>query len=348
MKALELTNLETADLCRKLALLMHSGLAAGDALHLLAEEESDGQLQRMLTQMTGLVDEGAYLSQAFEEAGCFPAYLTGLLQVGEQVGRLEETLNALADYYQDRERMQRQLVSSLTYPAMLLVLMAVVIVVLLSKVLPVFNDAYASLGGKLTGMAGALLMLGDLLAGATPALCVLLIAAVLAAALFVLNPKLRKKALDFWHERWGDKGIFRKMNNARFAQALSMGYTSGMPLEDAAELAALLLRDVPPVAERCRTCSSLLQQDGNLAKALEAADLMPPSTCRLLELGLRSGTADGVMEDISRRMQEEVTQDLEHMVAKVEPALVLITSVMVGVILLSVMLPLMNIMTAIG
>ena len=70
MKSLELANLETADLCRKLALLMHSGLAAGDALHLLAEEESDGQLQRMLTQMTGLVDEGAYLSQAFEEAGC--------------------------------------------------------------------------------------------------------------------------------------------------------------------------------------------------------------------------------------------------------------------------------------
>ena len=348
MKALELTNLETADLCRKLALLMHSGLAAGDALNLLAEEEKDGQLHEMLAGMTAVVDGGAYLSQAFEEAGRFPAYLTGLLQVGEQVGRLEETLNALADYYQDRERMQRQLVSSLTYPAMLLVLMAVVIVVLLSKVLPVFNEAYASLGGQLTGMAGALLMLGDLLAEAIPALCVLLIAAVAAAAVFVLNPKLRKKALAFWHERWGDKSIFRKMNNARFAQALSMGYTSGMALEDAAELAALLLRDIPPVAERCQKCTAMLRQDGNLAQALEAADLMPPSTCRLLELGLRSGTADGVMEDISRRMQEEVTQDLERMVAKVEPALVLITSVMVGVILLSVMLPLMNIMTAIG
>lgn len=348
MKSLELTNLETADLCRKLALLMHSGLTAGDALNMLADEETDQQIHDMLAGMTAAVDGGAYLSQAFEEAGCFPVYLTGLVQVGEQVGRLEETLNALADYYQDKEHMERQLVSSLTYPAMLLLLMAVVIVVLLSKVLPVYNDVYASLGGKLTGMAGALLLMGQMLAKATPALCVLLAAAVVAAAVVVFNKNLRKKALNFWQSRWGDRGLFRKMNNARFAQALSMGFTSGMPLEDAANLAAVLLRDIPSVAARCQKCIDLLQQGSNLAEALEAGELMPPSTCRLLVLGLRSGTGDGVMEDISRRMQNETIEDLERMVAKVEPALVLITSVMVGVILLSVMLPLMNIMTAIG
>lgn len=348
MKSLELTNLETADLCRKLALLMHSGLAAGDALNMLADEETDKQMHDMLAGMTAAVDGGAYLSQAFEETGCFPAYLTGLVQVGEQVGRLEETLNALADYYQGKERTERQLVSSLTYPAMLLLLMAVVIIVLLSKVLPVFSDVYASLGGELTGLAGALLLLGQMLAEAIPALCVVLAVAVAGAAVVVLNKKLRKKALTFWQSRWGDKGIFRKMNNARFAQALSMGYTSGMPLEDAADLAAVLLKDIPPVAERCKKCSDMLQQGNNLAEALEAGELMPASTCRLLMLGLRSGTGDGVMEDISRRMQEEAMGDLERMVAKVEPALVLITSVMVGVILLSVMLPLMNIMTAIG
>ena len=58
-------------------------------------------------------------------------------------------------------------------------------------------------------------------------------------------------------------------------------------------------------------------------RRVEAADLMPPSTCRLLELGLRSGTADSVMEDVSRRMQEEVTQDLEQMVARVAAASVM-------------------------
>ena len=170
----------------------------------------------------------------------------------------------------------------------------------------------------------------------------------LLLAIFALHGGLRKKVLTFWSDKWGDKGIFRKMNNARFAQALSMGYTSGMPLEDAADLAALLLKDIPPVAQRCNKCTQMLQKGEDLAAALEAAELMPSSTCRLLTLGLRSGTGDQVMEDISRRMQAEARGDLERMVAKVEPALVLVTSVLVGVILLSVMLPLMNIMTAIG
>lgn len=348
MKPLNLTNLETSDLCRQLALLMHSGVSAGDGLNLLAEGEKNGPIKQLLTDMTSAVDQGDSLAQAFNNADCFPAYMTGLLQVGDQVGRTEETLNALADYYEEKERMERQLTSALTYPAILLLLMAVVIIILLSQVLPVFNDIYASLGGKLTGMAGGLLLLGQMLDDAIPALCVLLVVVLAALAVFSLHGGLRKKVLAFWSNRWGDKGIFRKMNNARFAQALAMGYTSGMPLEDAADLAALLVKDIPPMALRCGKCTELLQQGEDLAVALESAQLMPSSTCRLLTLGLRSGTGDQVMEDISRRMQEDARNDLERMVSKVEPALVLVTSVLVGVILLSVMLPLMNIMTAIG
>ena len=348
MKVLELTNLEKADLFKQLALLMHSGVTAGDGLSLLAEGEPNEKIRGMLVKMTESVDAGAYLSQAFEETGSFPAYVTGLLQMGEQVGRSEETLTALSDYYEQKERMERQLVSSLTYPAILLLLMAVVIIILLSQVLPVFNDIYASLGGKLTGVAGGLLLAGQLLDKAIPVLCGLLVVVLGFFAVFSLHKEWRKKILGFFSARWGDKGIFRKMNNARFAQALSMGYTSGMPLEDAADLAALLLKDIPPVQERCKKCSEMLQQGEDLAVALEAAELMPPSTCRMLTLGLRSGTGDSVMEDISRRMQEDAHNALESIVARVEPALVLVTSVLVGVILLSVMLPLMNIMTAIG
>ena len=75
---------------------------------------------------------------------------------------------------------------------------------------------------------------------------------------------------------------------------------------------------------------------------------MKPIFSRLLALGLRSGTGDTVMEEIARRLTLESQEALEAKVARVEPALVLVTSVMVGVILLSVMLPLMHIMTAIG
>ena len=76
--------------------------------------------------------------------------------------------------------------------------------------------------------------------------------------------------------------------------------------------------------------------------------MLPKASCRLVALGQRSGTGDTVMEEVARRLSEESEYALETRVGQVEPALVLVTSLLVGAILLSVMLPLMNIMTAIG
>ena len=68
MRPLELSNLEIADLCRELALLLHSGVSAGDGLFLMAEEEKDPKSRELLTGMASAMDSGAYLHQAFDEA----------------------------------------------------------------------------------------------------------------------------------------------------------------------------------------------------------------------------------------------------------------------------------------
>lgn len=348
MNQLKLSNLEIADLCRELSLLLHAGVGMGDGLALLTDEENDPQKKAMLEGMTRCVEDGVMLSAAFSAADCFPVYVTGLVEVGERVGRTEEALTALSQYYEDRERMARQVRSALTYPAILLMLMLVVIVVLLTQVLPVFDEIYTSLGGQLTGVAGGLLLLGRGLDAAMPVLCALLALGVAGVAAFSLSDSFHAHVLSFWQSRWGDKGVSRKINDARFAQALSMGMSSGLLLEESVDLASALLKDVPSAMERCQKCRSLLQNGESLSTALGDTGTMPASSCHLLTLGMRSGTGDQVMEEISRRLSEDAQEALESTVSKVEPALVLVTSILVGAILLSVMLPLMNIMTAIG
>ena len=86
-------------------------------------------------------------------SGVFPSYVGGLVEVGERSGRLEQALSALSQYYLHREQLNRQIRSSLTYPAVLLVLMLAVIGVLLVRVLPCHDRVYLS-GGELTGVAG--------------------------------------------------------------------------------------------------------------------------------------------------------------------------------------------------
>ena len=245
--------------------------------------------------------------------------------------------------------MESRIKNALLYPAVLLVLMLVVIVVLLTKVMPVFSSVYASLGGRLTGAAGLLLQVGAVLDMLLPFLCVLLGLVCLFLLAFSLSEGFRNKILTFWRRHWGDKGVSRQINDARLAQAMAMGLASGLPVEEALELAGELMREVPEAAARCRDCGARLEQNsGDLVCAMRESRLLPPASCRLLALANRSGTADVVMAGVAERLSFEADEALARKAAQVEPALVLVTSFVVGAILLSVMLPLMNIMTAIG
>ncbi len=348
MSTYQLSNGEISGLCEGLALLLHAGVSAADGLHLLLEEERQSALREALSRMAEQVDGGSTLSAAFREAACFPGYVCGLIEVGERSGRLEEALSALSRHYEDRARLDRRVRSALLYPAILLVIMLAVIVVLLVKVLPVFNDVYAQLGGQLTGVAGGLLSLGRALDAGMPVLCALLGLVVLALILFAALPSFREKVLAVWRKSMGDRGVSRKLNTARFAQSLSMGMSSGLPLEESLELAGSLMSGVPAAQARCKQCLALLEQGEPLSKALSQSEALPHAQCRLLELGLRGGSGDRAMEQIARRLGEDSEIALEEKVGQVEPALVIVTSVLVGLILLAVMLPLMNIMTAIG
>ena len=107
-----------------------------------------------------------------------------MIEVGEETGRTEEALSALSQYYEQRARLDRQVRSALLYPAVMLVLMLLVIGVLLVRVLPIFDDVYASLGGRLTGVAGGLLAIGRWLDSAMPVLWVLLALVVVGFGAF--------------------------------------------------------------------------------------------------------------------------------------------------------------------
>ena len=339
----KLSNEEISSLCLELSMLLRAGVNTGDALSLLSEERDwDG----LLSGAARKVDEGQPLSEVLRDTGAFPVYVCGLVEVGERTGRTEEALAALSRYYEDRVRMGRRVRSALLYPAVMLALMLVVIGVLLVQVLPIFDDVYASLGGQLTGVAGGLLTLGRWLEVAMPVLWVVLAAVAVAVLVFAASPAFREKVLSGWQRKHGDKGVARKLNNARLAQAMAMGMSSGLPLEEAVGLSAGLMETA--AKQRCEDCKTRLENGEALSLAMKDSGLLPANQCRLLELGQRSGAGDSSMEKIARDLTEEGEAALDTLVGRVEPALVLVCSILVGLILLSVMLPLMNIMAAIG
>ena len=347
MKKYHLSQEEIAFLCQEMSLLYRAGVETGSGLLLLAEDTADRNLRGVLEEVARQTDEGLTLSEALRQTGAFPAYVCSLLRVGEETGRAEEALQALSRYYYHQVQMSRRLRSALVYPVVLMLVMLAVIVVLLTKVLPVFEDVYARLGGALTGVAGGLLRAGQVLDQLMPVLCVLLALVLALLGAVMLHDGFRRWLLQFVQRRFGHKGLLRKINTAKFAQALSMGLYSGLPAEQALELAGDLLAEIPSAAG-CKTCAEQVEQGTSLAKALGECELMPAAQCRLLELGLRSGCGETVMSQIAVQLEEDADDALEAALGRIEPTLVLATSVLVGMILLAVMLPLLDIMATIG
>jgi len=343
MKQLKLTNEEIASVTLALSHLIHAGIGTGDALVLLQEDEKAPAFREVLGQMARAADEGQPLAKVFRDAGCFPGYVCTLLEVGQRVGRPEETLAALAAYYQGRARLQRQVQRTLVYPAVLLAVLLTVVAVLLTVVLPIFNDVYAQLGGGLTGLAGWLLKLGMGLKALLP----VLLAVLAAAAAALLIPPVRRWLGLRYLRLFGDRGVLGGINTARFVQALTMAMGSGMTAPEAVRLAASL-SDVPGFQKRCGACIRQVDAGQPLSRALAEADILERAQCRLLEAGERSGRSDAVLEELSRQLLEQSEEALQQAAGRVEPAVVGIACVLIGAVLLSVMLPLMNIMSAIG
>ncbi len=343
----QLTNQEISSFCEQMEWLIHSGVDVGEALHLTAEE-CEGGLRELLLRAEDRTEEGVSVAEALKEAGCFPGYMTGSLAAGEKTGRLEESLRALKLYYEEKERANRRMRSALLQPSFLLLLMFLVLGVLLTRVIPTFQSVYASLGGKMTGVAGGLLAIGLWMKEWIWAFYIPLGIVVGVMVLFSVCTSVREMVMSLLKQWGGDRGVMRKENDAAIAQVMAMGLGSGLLLEDTMELAADVMTEVPKAQKRCLQCKEALLSGIPMLDALKESEVLPRSACRLLSVGMQGGNGDAVMREIAEKLSEEAETALANKVDKIEPALVLTVSVLVGMVLLMVMLPLMNIMETIG
>ena len=341
-------NDEISEICSELKYLIHAGISNSGAFSSLCEDANGTPLKSVFDKMSSMADEGESISKIFRESECFPEYVCDMLEVGESSGKVEETLDALSNECSTKASLDRQLKSALLYPAILMLIMLAVIAVLLIRVLPIFNDVYAQLGSGLTGFAGKLLTFGRTLSSMAPILGIILGIIVLFLALFASVSSFRTSFLNYWWRIRGDKGVGGQVSSAHFAQALSLAISSGMKSEDALDAAVKLLPESTSVKQKYELAKKLLEGGSSLTEALKGSTLLPAGKCRQLDAAIKGGSADQAMAEIAKRMSEDSSAALTESMARIEPVMVTISSLLIGLILLVVMLPLINIMSALG
>ncbi len=348
MKQIQLDDASLSDLFKQMALLLHSGILISDSLRIIAEKDNDTEFNKFITALADDIDSGCPVSEAFENTKVFNSHIIGFLKTSEQCGRLEETLDALSAYYENKNRRKNQLIQSLTYPCILLVLMVAIIVVLLTQVLPIFNDVYESLGGSVSGLAKGLISLGLFLNSILPYIGIAVGILLIIAALIFMIPALKDKVKTFFINIFGDSGIYRKMNNASFMQALSVAISSGLTFEEGLSLSTEIFNNKPKAKERFEKTVEYINDNVDFDEALKKCGILSSSHAYLLKLSINTGALDKTTEYIAELMSEDAENSINENLSRIEPTLVILTSLITGSILLSVMLPLIDIMKTIG
>ncbi|MCM1441384.1 MAG: type II secretion system F family protein, partial [Roseburia sp.] len=188
----------------------------------------------------------------------------------------------------------------------------------------------------------------NVLGSSMPVICIVLGAIILLAAVIGCSSVLRGGVLHLYKRTFGDFGITRKLGESRFASAMAMGMMSGLNTEEAFRTAMLFQDTVPKARRRYEKCLQMLEAGDPMAQCFRENSILEASYCRILDLGAKSGTSDTAMEEIARRMEDSVQTQIEAKVGRIEPTIVIITSILVGIVLIAVMLPLINIMSSIG
>ncbi|MDR2615881.1 MAG: type II secretion system F family protein [Oscillospiraceae bacterium] len=338
MKQLSLSHVSS--FCMSLHLAMRAGIPISEGLGMYREEETDAARREFIGVVEESVSLGERLSDALRKSGAFPAYMVDMVEVGERTGKLDDTLLSLSRYYDRQEVISKSIRGAVTYPAMLLGVLLLVLVIFVVKILPIFSDVYRQLGAQMSGLATAALLFGQWLGKYW--IPIVAVVVVLAVSAVVLRSRLKEILRGlFMGGRLG-----RAMLAARFSGILTMTLASGMDSDEALTMAARLTDD-KKAAAKIAACAEEAAKGTSFTQCVADTGIFPALYNRMLAIGVRTGGADTVMEEIARRTGDEASDRLEAFIGKIEPTLVIIMSLLVGLLLLSVMLPLAGIMSAI-
>ena len=334
--------------CRSLAMMLRSGVTMQEAVELFVQDGDDASplLHSTAQQMEKALGEGQSFAQTARDTGTFPEYALGVFSMAELSGRLDEVLDRLADYYDRQHALNERLRSTLTYPVVLLLMMCGVLSVLVFSVLPMFVRVYNSLTGSLAASSYAYVLAASLIGRVSLVLAVAVSAVLLVLAVMLHTQKGREKLNGPMERSRFTRKAARQLAVSQMADTVSTMLASGAE-EDSALEQCIRQTSHTGLRTALQACRSDMQQGTGMAQAFLRHKVLPPLYARMLQGGSESGSLPAAMESVALRMGQEAENALCRLIDDIEPVLIGFLTVSVGFTLLSVMLPLLGILSAV-
>ncbi|HXB93047.1 MAG TPA: type II secretion system F family protein [Puia sp.] len=323
----------------ELSTLLSAGVDIRASLDLVREEQTKKKHQRVFASILQQITAGSTLSSALRKEGLFTAYEYYSVQIGEETGKLVAVLGELAAFYKKKIDQRRQIIGALTYPVLVLVVAGMAVSFMLGYVVPMFSEVLKRFGGNLPFITRLVLRLSTALRHAGP----LLLLALTGIVILVVSQRNKD-----WFRRWSSAillripligDIVRKIYLSRFSGTMSLLIASRIPIIQSLQLVKKMIRFYP-IGSSLAAVEEQVMSGMPLYKSLSLHDVYPSKMISLLKVGEEVNQLDIFFGKLAEQYSGEVEYRTGLLSKFLEPLIIVILGLVVGVILIAMYLPL--------
>ena len=333
---------QLAQFTHQLATLLGAGQPLDRALGILMDLPEGEHAKKLIERVRDRVRGGTPLSQALdEEHGVFPKLYIALVRAGEVGGSLEDTLRRLADYLERSQQLRGSIINALIYPAFLMVGVLGSLLLLLTYVVPQFVPIFQDMQVPIPWITQAVLALGTTLQNWWWLILVLLVGSVLVWRSRMRDPALRLA----WHERLLKMRLVGplvlKVETARLARTLGTLVKNGVPLLSALGIARQVTSN-RALDESLVQATEMVKGGNGLSLALSQSQRFPRLAIQMVQVGEEAGQLDTMLLKVADTFELESRRSIDRLLAALVPALTIIMTFFVAIIMAAILLPLLS------
>lgn len=334
---------DKAVITRQLATLVGAGIPLVEALTALIDQVDNPKLKVAVGQIRQRVNEGASLADAMAQHGSlFSPLYVNMIRAGEAGGALEIVLERLADYLESQVRLRNRISAATVYPVVMTVMATVFIAVLVTFVVPKLTEIFKSLNQPLPIATVILIQVSDFMARWWWAVA----GGVLVVAALFRQWKSGEAGRPVWDAfllRVPLMGhLVRIIAVARFSKTLATLLASGIPLIRSLEIVRNIV-DNAVLEKALDDARESITEGASIAQPLARSGQFPPLLTHMIAIGERSGELEGMLSKVAEAYDNEVETTIAKMTSWLEPMMILMMAGIVGIIIVSILIPIFNI-----
>lgn len=330
---------------REIATLLKAGLPLDRSMEILLDLAENDKVRDMIANIRNEVRGGAALSKALDQRrDVFSRFYVNMVRAGEAGGALPDVLKRLAEHMERTKELKETVTSALFYPVLLMLVAGLSVGVLVVFVVPTFKQIFEQSGKTLPLMTQIVMWVSGFLRGYWPLLLAALIVGAYWLSRSLADPVSRKR----WDERFLENMVFgdlvAKVEMARFSRTLATLVSNGVPLLSALSIVKETMGNMV-MADAVGAAAAELKEGRGLAKPMLETGRFPKLAVQMIAVGEETGRLDEMLMQVAETYDMEVRFSIKRLLTLVEPVMILGMAVVVGVIIMSLLVAMLDLFT---